>query len=80
MLAPHPHGNRQQRRADAAWRRLTLKRSVSVLRLAEGLAQASDRCLISRNEARRRLQAEVTRRYGKHHASIMQSLLRAAAP
>lgn len=67
--------NRAERRADAARRRLVLKRSESMTRLAYSLAWQAYTGAMSRNAARRALRAEAVRRYGNEQARLMDPRL-----
>lgn len=56
--------NRAERRAALARARLRVKRAISTWALSRRLALVAKAGAMSRNEARRRLRAEVGRRYG----------------
>lgn len=63
--------NRADRRAQAARAELAERRHRSVALLAVGLAIKAKFKIISRKEARRRLDAETVRRFGKLTAGYM---------
>jgi len=63
--------NRRERRRNATRYRLGDKNATSATLLSLLLAGQARKGAFSRREAKRRLLAEVTRRYGKHHAELM---------
>jgi hypothetical protein len=66
---------RNSRRRGVAQAKRAIKRSARVAALSFGLATEALKGRISRNEARRRLKAEVVRMYGRFHAGMIQPRL-----
>ena len=86
-----PYSNRAERRRFATWSRLRFKRADKVAAMSRALAVMALRVLtdsdvgpflapgrLSRNDARRRLVAEVVRRYGKAEAHMIGAKLLSA--
>ena len=71
--------NRHARRAGLARARRSMKRSARAVALSAGLATEALKGRISRNEARRRLKAEVVRMYGSLHARLIGARLLSVA-